>query len=813
MNRLGGIIGAILALAGFCVQPAAALPVSGRVVDYRARPVAGAEIALCEKVHDFSIGRDVARLRDEIVKTDPEGRFVFAADVTPSYRVCIVARKQGLTLGWDTLRHTDGNIIVLEKPCVLAGKVVDAAGAGVFGATVRAVPKSSYLRRLEQWPVLGPEAWLTVRTDRQGTFRFEQFAADVNADFWVETPAGSLIYEYTTNRMTVCGYEAGRTDIRLAVPEAVSVHGQVVEAENRKPVAGAGVVLHPDSFHQEHGYSYLPDRAASGPDGRFTFNKVPAGKHYIKVTTPFATGLADRRVRFEIDADEDSKQINAVLHAGGVVEILAREAETNAPLADLPLYFWEAVQNKQSSFYKDARTDADGRLRIHAPAGSCQFSARLDGYSPRRYEGEALVVAGRTAQARIVLERYPRVTGLVLDENGRPVSGAIVNDDATATDEAGRFETRFSLDDPPGQWIVRHVPRNLATIVNAELDVAPVRIRLRPALLLSGRVTDPNGSGIAAARVALCLRTDRALIPYGHETTTDSRGYYEIAAVVPERDGFGYRISVHASGYETRTYGRITVAGEPGTSATLDPIVLQPANRSISGVLVDADGEPAARLPIMARGKGQPSRATATDRQGRFVIRRVCEGPIRIQASFDGWPGGSATTEVQAGQEDVRIVLPGRLTQPKSLLGKTLPALRGIAPALAAEAGQDKALLVCFFDMNQRPSRHCIRQLAQKSNELTAKAISVVVIQAAQCEPQALADWARSQKVPFPVAATATDQTRLRLDWGVQSLPWLILTDREHVVRAEGFALSELDGKIETQHTREDGNAVVHPIR
>jgi len=29
-----------------------------------------------------------------------------------------------------------------------------------------------------------------------------------------------------------------------------------------------------------------------------------------------------------------------------------------------------------------------------------------------------------------------------------------------------------------------------------------------------------------------------------------------------------------------------------------------------------------------------------------------------------------------------------------------------------------------------------------------------------------------------------------------KSLPWLILTDKEHVVRAEGFSVSELGDKI-----------------
>ena len=33
--------------------------------------------------------------------------------------------------------------------------------------------------------------------------------------------------------------------------------------------------------------------------------------------------------------------------------------------------------------------------------------------------------------------------------------------------------------------------------------------------------------------------------------------------------------------------------------------------------------------------------------------------------------------------------------------------------------------------------------------------------------------------------------------WGVQSLPWLILTDKDRVVRAEGFQLAELDKKLQ----------------
>jgi hypothetical protein len=40
------------------------------------------------------------------------------------------------------------------------------------------------------------------------------------------------------------------------------------------------------------------------------------------------------------------------------------------------------------------------------------------------------------------------------------------------------------------------------------------------------------------------------------------------------------------------------------------------------------------------------------------------------------------------------------------------------------------------------------------------------------------------------------DSEQVRLDWNINALPWLILTDRNHVVRAQGFGLDDLDEKI-----------------
>ena len=40
------------------------------------------------------------------------------------------------------------------------------------------------------------------------------------------------------------------------------------------------------------------------------------------------------------------------------------------------------------------------------------------------------------------------------------------------------------------------------------------------------------------------------------------------------------------------------------------------------------------------------------------------------------------------------------------------------------------------------------------------------------------------------------DAEKVKFTWSVKSLPWLILTDKNHIAQTEGFNLSELDEKI-----------------
>jgi len=129
-------------------------------------------------------------------------------------------------------------------------------------------------------------------------------------------------------------------------------------------------------------------------------------------------------------------------------------------------------------------------------------------------------------------------------------------------------------------------------------------------------------------------------------------------------------------------------------------------------------------------------------------------------------------------------------------VGKPLPKFEGIKLKLSAEQTKDRVILLCFFDMNQRPSRQCIRQLAQKAAELKENGITVAAVQVSEVSENTLNGWIKKSNIPLPVGAITADIEKTRFVWGVRSLPWLILTDKQHVVTAEGFAPAELDEKL-----------------
>jgi hypothetical protein len=132
----------------------------------------------------------------------------------------------------------------------------------------------------------------------------------------------------------------------------------------------------------------------------------------------------------------------------------------------------------------------------------------------------------------------------------------------------------------------------------------------------------------------------------------------------------------------------------------------------------------------------------------------------------------------------------------QSLLGKPLSSLEDFGVRLSEASDSNDIMIVCFWDMNQRPSRNCIIHLAEQVGGLKQEGVTVLGIQSSMVDKNTLNKWVKKNNIPFHIGMVQDDEEKTRLNWGVKSLPWLILTDRSHVIHAEGFGLDNLDKMI-----------------
>jgi len=86
--------------------------------------------------------------------------------------------------------------------------------------------------------------------------------------------------------------------------------------------------------------------------------------------------------------------------------------------------------------------------------------------------------------------------------------------------------------------------------------------------------------------------------------------------------------------------------------------------------------------------------------------------------------------------------------------------------------------------------------LNRKAKQLRDQGVFVVCIKASNLPKKRLNDWRKKERISLPIGMVGDDSIKTKQQWAVQSIPWLILTNRNHVVIAEGFSLNELNDKI-----------------
>jgi hypothetical protein len=227
---------------------------------------------------------------------------------------------------------------------------------------------------------------------------------------------------------------------------------------------------------------------------------------------------------------------------------------------------------------------------------------------------------------------------------------------------------------------------------------------------------------------------------------------------------------------------------------------LTPANLTITGVVLDPKGSPVPEASVSARGLDQPIRSARSDSSGRFEITGLVAGEVRLQA-YARAEDLVGSADAKAGDADVKVEVSPRPVvtsgpvgaETPSLVGKVLPDVNALGLKEAVDAAAGKNLLICFFDLNQRSSRHMVRSLAANRAGLESKGVMLIAV-----DTSGVADAERNAALEkdgvwFPIGKGGREEVS---SWRAAAMPWLILTDTGHVVRAEGFTPEQLDDAL-----------------
>ncbi|MBP7052554.1 MAG: carboxypeptidase regulatory-like domain-containing protein [Phycisphaerae bacterium] len=787
---------------------------TGVVLDDEGHLVSEADVVCAEQRYDYGAG-SITWGTPRRTTSDSSGRFRTQVRAERKDHVWVVAWKKGHSLGWQRMRNTGSakNLTIrLSQPAILAGVVVDESGKAVPGATVRPCLKMDWMGGLLGVRFDEPREWFTVQTDAQGRFQFDNIPVAASADFWVEAPGWASSWTYWEKELSDSAgsqFKAGQTDVRIVLkPEAI-VEGRVIDEDSGKGIAGVVVLARPNARYAN--YSCV-DPVTSGPDGAFVYRGLTAGDYSLQIVAPHehTAEWTGQDVRVTAVARQ-TVDVKIPVGKGGLIEVTVLDAATGRAIESA-----QAAVSQQANFgihpcwWHSAYADPNGVVRLRAPAGECHLATWAEAYADFSDSEPAIVTEGQVLRRKVRLDAFPVVTGIVRNPDGQPAAGVLVAskpicEEPATTDEQGRFRVTW----PPSESVenvlvlARDPDHNLAGLADVKDQSRPVEVTLAPAFAVGGRITDPNGKPIRQAVISLCASMPGWWTGAAPDVLSDANGFYEARAIPAPRDDFTYRLQVKAQGYGPTALTTLPFDSARDGRVTVGTISLPVADKSISGVVVDANGAPGAGLPIFITGPngsyiaGQPQIQTVSDAQGRFSVEGVCAGPLQIQASFSSSPGGMGMLDAQGGDQNAKVILgrSGVHIEVTSLLGKPLPDTRPLLD-LPAEQMQGKAVLLCFFDMNQRPSRYCLTALAKRAEELGQKGVMLIAVQAADTNRAALEQWFKEQNITVPVGSIQGDAKKVTSAWGVQSLPWLILTDKDHRVIAEGFTVDELSEKM-----------------
>jgi uncharacterized GH25 family protein len=544
------------------------------------------------------------------VETDEKGAFSIATAGAPA--VDLVFEAEGRSIA--VVEAIDGESldpVVLREASPSRGKIT-AGGKPVAGALL-----------------VYPGA-LIARTDSNGDYVVPGQSR----------PAGLRVIHPSYAQAWANPSRATQSQPNARLTPGSQLRGRVVAADG-KPVANASVSL--DGW----------PLATSGDDGAFTIEHA---------WPQWQTLVAEEGSRAGwLSSTAKAEALMITLRTGSTIFGVVRD-EGGRPLAGVSV----GATMQGGAFFRPGMTDVKGRYTIERVLpGVYNIGAGRAGYHAR--PSEARVAEGVRVERNVTLTALPRVSGIVIGEDKRPIGGVEIDplffEFTTVTSADGRFRTRVPSGDQ-GQRFV-HARKNGYALTRYPVPATgkDATIVLQRGITSEISLVDQKRAPVAGEPVALTLlgneEMERVVIcaEQRGECRTDAKGILTLQLA----EG-SYDLVVGGSAAVVRRLSAERIA--PDRKRLV--VDVQRAV-TVSGRVVNSDGSPA-RPPMMItvrRGDHEEvpwdaaMRAVMAD-DGTFTLTGVPAGPLPLAAAAlgGGSPTFGPTAEINAPASDVELVGP-----------------------------------------------------------------------------------------------------------------------------------------------------------
>ena len=514
--------------------------------------------------------------------------------------------------------------IALARGATIEGKVVDADGKTIAGATVRALSGGAN-------PV---ETSSIVDLDKLRRFSGRMAAPTAPAPGLGGTSGSDPSFIPRGELGVMVG------PIPPLPPPGVAI------ATPASVVATAGVMV-----SEPTPLAIDPARASiwtTGSDGVYRIRGLVKGKLTVLAV---AAGYAEGRSReVAVDTGQTIAKVDIVLSPGTI--LVGKVTDQHG----VPVIGAQVTAKPEVGAQLDAFTDEAGGYRLGPLTGKVDLHAGAYGHGDANKKLELAPVKGTAAEEQhedlVLVVADAVLAGTVDDTSGAPVAAAtieIVGGSADGRAGVVGADGTFSIDQlPAGALKIRIRHPDYPT---KEMEVAATnggaRVRLR--LPLGGSV---EGAAIEETSAApLASATITATGPGGAtaEATTDKAGRFKLGPL----EAGAWKLTLKIAGFVPASRRVDVTAGRTPGQATVRDIRLELARgATVGGTVRDARGQRVSGATVRVvplKGSGFAVDGT-TDALGEFTIKDAPTGDIVVTAT-KGDQTGSTRLTLRAGDE------------------------------------------------------------------------------------------------------------------------------------------------------------------